>query len=237
MLEKNILDKIADFFKSIGTRKASGEPIDLGRPKHDFETEEKEIHITHDEPVKVKSKAALQDKKDNPVIQLVKDKEGSQKATQTEKEAKKPVTIVATVKPRKELSEAIEALRVQYPWRKLKAEKPLSVQTLPEPFYFLTSDNQPVEAGKFEVSFIKELLTKAAEAGIENKFTFSISSTMSVIVKYKKKLVGRVYLHGRKHYMTFKTDAKIVTEENLTLSECKKLIPIWIGQIKDSLRA
>ena len=27
----------------IGTRKASGEPIDLGRPKHDFETEEKEI--------------------------------------------------------------------------------------------------------------------------------------------------------------------------------------------------
>lgn len=187
--------------------------------------------------MKVKSKAALQDKKDDPVIQLVKDKEGSQKATQTEKEAKKPVTIVATVKPRKELSEAIEALRVQYPWRKLKAEKPLSVQTLPEPFYFLTSDNQPVEAGKFEVSFIKELLTKAAEAGIENKFTFSISSTMSVIVKYKKKLVGRVYLHGRKHHMTFKTDAKIVTEENLTLSECKKLIPIWIGQIKDSLRA
>ena len=45
------------------------------------------------------------------------------------------------------------------------------------------------------------------------------------------------YLHGRKHHMTFKTDAKIVTEENLTLSECKKLIPIWIGQIKDSLRA
>ena len=37
--------------------------------------------------------------------------------------------------------------------------------------------------------------------------------------------------------MTFKTDAKIVTEENLTLSECKKLIPIWIGQIKDSLHA
>lgn len=32
MLEKNILDKIADFFKSIGTRKASGEPIDLGAP-------------------------------------------------------------------------------------------------------------------------------------------------------------------------------------------------------------
>lgn len=67
MLEKNILDKIADFFKSIGTRKASGEPIDLGRPKHDFETEEKEIHITHDEPVKVKSKAALQDKKTTPL--------------------------------------------------------------------------------------------------------------------------------------------------------------------------
>lgn len=237
MLEKNILDKIADFFKSIGTRKASGEPIDLGRPKHDFETQEKEIHITPDEPVR--GKGDLQDKKDDQIIQLVKDKETGRntKATTARVETKETTTIVATVKPRKELSEAIEALRVQYPWRKLKAEKPLSVQTLPEPFYFLTSDNQPVEAGKFEVSFIKELLTKAAEAGIENKFTFSISSTMSVIVKYKKKLVGRVYLHGRKHHMTFKTDAKIVTEENLTLSECKKLIPIWIGQIKDSLRA
>ena len=145
--------------------------------------------------------------------------------------------MVAKVRPKRTYCPEVEALRAQYVWRKLKAEKALTVQPLPEPFFFLTADNQPVEASKLEVSFVKELLTKAAEAGIENKFTFSISSTMSVIVKYKKKLVGRVYLHGRKHHMTFKTDAKIVTEENLTLSECKKLIPIWIGQIKDSLRA
>lgn len=87
------------------------------------------------------------------------------------------------------------------------------------------------------MSFVKELLTKAAEAGVENKFTFSLSSTMSVVVKYKKKLVGRVYLHGKKHSMSFKVDGKTIIEEQLSLSECKKLIVIWIGQIKDSQTA
>ena len=29
MLEQNILDKIVNFFKSLGTKPASGEPLDL----------------------------------------------------------------------------------------------------------------------------------------------------------------------------------------------------------------
>lgn len=228
MLEKNILDSIVSFFKSIGTKKASGEPIDLGRNRPDFETEEKKIHIKHDVELKVESTS--EDAKE-PVIEITPEK--PKKEAPKKSDQKAPVTVVAKVRPRRVFSAEVEALRGQYPWRKLKAEEPLTPQTLPEPFYFLTSDNQPVEASKLEISFVKELLTKAAEAGIENKFTFSLSSAMSVTVKYKKKLVGRVYLHGRKHHMTFKSAGKTVTEDNLNLSDCKKLIPIWIGQIKE----
>ncbi len=226
MLEKNILDKIAAFFKSLGTRKASGEPIDLGRPKHDFETEEKEVKIMRDAPMRVKATTSK-------VSERKPAKEESEPAiVSREKTVRKGTTIVAKVTPKKVYSADVEALRNQYSWRKLKVEKALPVAPLPEPFYFLTSDNQPVEASKFEISFVKELLSKAAEAGIENKFTFSLSSTMSVVVKYKGKLVGRVYLHGRKHRMTFKSAGKTITEDNLTLSECKKLITVWLGQIK-----
>ena len=226
MLEKNILDKIAAFFKSLGTKKASGEPIDLGRPKHDFETEEKEVKIMRDAPMRLKATTSK-------VSERKPAKEESEPAVVSrEKTVRKGPTIVAKVTPKKVYSADVEALRNQYSWRKLKVEKALPVAPLPEPFYFLTSDNQPVEASKFEISFVKELLSKAAEAGIENKFTFSLSSTMSVVVKYKGKLVGRVYLHGRKHRMTFKSAGKTITEDNLTLSECKKLITVWLGQIK-----
>ena len=113
-------------------------------------------------------------------------------------------------------------------------ETPLPVQTLPEPLFFLSNDNQPVEANKLEISFVKELLEKAAQAGVENKFTFSMSATMNVVVKYKKKLIGRVYLHGKKNKMVFKVDGKTLAEDGLTLSDCKKLLIIWIGQIKES---
>ena len=226
MLEKNILDRIVKFFKSIGTKEASGEPIDLGRHRHDSDSEEKQIRIHHDVEIKSEAPAAASE----PMIKVV--HEDNEKS-EPQKEQTHNAVVVAKVHPRREYSQALEILRNRYPWRKLKAEKVLSVQDLPEPFYFLTSDNQPVEASKFEVSFVKELLAKAAEAGIENKFSFSLSSTMSITVKYKKKLVGRVYLHGRKHKMSFKSEGKTVTEENLTLSECKKLIPIWIGQIKE----
>lgn len=236
MLEQNILDKIVNFFKSLGTKPASGEPLDLtkfGRTETEFKSDRKEVPIRHDIPVRIEKQTEVSP---DQVIAITKEEEQKTDSVAKAVDEKAPATVevVAKVHPKKEYSAALEALRTQYVWRKLKAEKPLSVQPLPEPFYFLTSDNQPVEASKLEVSFVKELLTKAAEAGIENKFTFSLSATMSVVVKYRKKLVGRVYLHGKKHRMSFKANGKTITEEQLSLSECKKLIVIWIGQIKDS---
>ena len=238
MLEQNILDKIVNFFKSLGTKPASGEPLDLskfGRVERDFKSDRKEVLIRHDIPVKIEKQTEVSL---DQVIKITKEDSVTASVAKVAGE-KMPATIevVAKVRPKKEYSAALEALRAQYVWRKIKAEKPLQIQPLPEPFYFLTSDNQPVEASKLEVSFVKELLTKAAEAGVENKFTFSLSSTMSVVVKYKKKLVGRVYLHGKKHSMSFRVDGKTIIEEQLSLSECKKLIVVWIGQIKDSQTA
>ena len=165
MLEKNILDRIVKFFKSIGTKEASGEPIDLGRHRHDSDSEEKQIRIHHDVEIKSEAPAAASE----PMIKVV--HEDNEKS-EPQKEQTHNAVVVAKVHPRREYSQALEILRNRYPWRKLKAEKALSVQDLPEPFYFLTSDNQPVEASKFEVSFVKELLAKAAEAGIENKFSY-----------------------------------------------------------------
>ncbi len=238
MLEQNILDKIVNFFKSLGTKPASGEPLDLskfGRVERDFKSDRKEVLIRHDIPVKIEKQTEVSS---DQVIKITKeDSETASVAKVAGEKMPATIEVVAKVRPKKEYSAALEALRAQYVWRKIKAEKPLQIQPLPEPFYFLTSDNQPVEASKLEVSFVKELLTKAAEAGVENKFTFSLSSTMSVVVKYKKKLVGRVYLHGKKHSMSFRVDGKTIIEEQLSLSECKKLIVVWIGQIKDSQTA
>lgn len=238
MLEQNILDKIVNFFKSLGTKPASGEPLDLskfGRVERDFKSDRKEVLIRHDIPVKIEKQTEVSL---DQVIKITKeDSETASVAKVAGEKMPATIEVVAKVRPKKEYSAALEALRAQYVWRKIKAEKPLQIQPLPEPFYFLTSDNQPVEASKLEVSFVKELLTKAAEAGVENKFTFSLSSTMSVVVKYKKKLVGRVYLHGKKHSMSFRVDGKTIIEEQLSLSECKKLIVVWIGQIKDSQTA
>ncbi len=238
MLEQNILDKIVNFFKSLGTKPASGEPLDLskfGRTESEFKSDLKEVPIRHGIPVRIEKQTEVSP---DQVIEITREEPKTVPASKTlEEKTPATVEVVAKVHPKKEYSAALEALRTQYVWRKIKAEKPLQVQPLPEPFYFLTSDNQPVEASKLEVSFVKELLTKAAEAGIENKFTFSLSATMSVVVKYRKKLVGRVYLHGKKHRMSFKANGKTITEEQLSLSECKKLIVIWIGQIKDSQAA
>ena len=238
MLEQNILDKIVNFFKSLGTKPASGEPLDLSKfvlVERDFKSDRKEVLIRHDIPVKIEKQTEVSP---DQVIEITKeDSETASVAKVADEKMPATIEVVAKVRPKKEYSAALEALRAQYVWRRIKAEKPLQIQPLPEPFYFLTSDNQPVEASKLEVSFVKELLTKAAEAGVENKFTFSLSSTMSVVVKYKKKLVGRVYLHGKKHSMSFKVDGKTIIEEQLSLSECKKLIVIWIGQIKDSQTA
>ncbi len=234
MLDKSILDKVVSFFKTLGTKKASGEPIDLGRRPCQFD-DSKEVIITDD--LSAQEKPASKPAK--TVKRVRKEKDAPSKEAPVVKSstsAPKTATkvVVAKVRPRKVFSPEVEALRTQYPWRKLRVETPLPVQTLPEPLFFLSNDNQPVEANKLEISFVKELLDKAAQAGVENKFTFSMSATMNVVVKYKKKLIGRVYLHGKKHKMVFKVDGKTLVEDGLTLSDCKKLLIVWIGQIKEN---
>ena len=234
MLDKSILDKVVAFFKTIGTKKASGEPIDLGRRPRRLD-DSKEVIITDDlsaqeKPASEATKTVKRVRKEKDVPS--KEAPVVKSSTSAPKTATK--VVVAKVRPRKVFSPEVEALRLQYPWRKLRVETPLPVQTLPEPLFFLSSDNQPVEANKLEISFVKELLDKAAQAGVENKFTFSMSATMNVVVKYKKKLIGRVYLHGKKHKMVFKVDGKTLVEDGLTLSDCKKLLIVWIGQIKEN---
>ena len=88
MLEQSILDKIVDFFKSLGTKKASGEPIDLGRPKHDWESEEKQVQIRHDAPVNIEGEPGS--KKDT-VIELT--KEETQPAQEPEAEKSQPAKV------------------------------------------------------------------------------------------------------------------------------------------------
>ncbi len=34
--------------------------------------------------------------------------------------------------------------------------------------------------------------------------------------------------------MVFKVDGKTLVEDGLTLSDCKKLLIVWIGQIKEN---
>ena len=234
MLDKSILDKVVAFFKTLGTKKASGEPIDLGRRPRQFDNS-KEVILTDDlsaqeKPAPKSTKTAKRVRKEKETLS----KESPVETSSLSAPKAAPNVVVAKVRPRKVFSPEVEALRTQYPWRKLRVETPLPVQTLPEPLFFLSNNNQPVEANKLEISFVKELLEKAAQAGVENKFTFSMSATMNVVVKYKKKLIGRVYLHGKKNKMVFKVDGKTLAEDGLTLSDCKKLLIIWIGQIKES---
>lgn len=64
-----------------------------------------------------------------------------------------------------------------------------------------------------------------------------MSSSNEIVVKYRYKLLGRAYLHGRKHRMIFKVDGNTLVAENLSLAQCKKLLLIWIGQIKEAAKA
>lgn len=123
-------------------------------------------------------------------------------------------------------------LQVHYSWRALKAKAELPQPALPNPFCFIGHNKESVPANRSEQSFIKELLDKAAGAGIENQFQFSLSKNREIVVKYQNKLLGRVFLGGRKHKMEFKVKQDTYILENLSLTECKKLLLIWIGQIK-----
>ena len=122
MLDKSILDKVVSFFKTLGTKKASGEPIDLGRRPCQFD-DSKEVIITDDLSAQEKpaSKRVRKEKdapsKEAPVVKS---------STSAPKTATK--VVVAKVRPRKVFSPEVEALRTQYPWRKLRVETPLPVQ-------------------------------------------------------------------------------------------------------------
>lgn len=218
-MKKNILNAIAAFFKSLGPKGASGEPVN-----EDWASRQ----------------AARSQEKEPAQDNLENDKHIELSIDLTEE----PVTIETTDKSQESHSSAKEleevslapelvALQKQYAWRLIKAKEPLTVKPLPEPFSFIDKDKKAVLANRSEISFIKELLTKAAEAGIENRFSFALSVSREIIVKYRNRTVGRVFLQSRKHRMVFKRDGNTFIAENLTLAQCKKLLLIWLGQIKE----
>ena len=223
-MEKNILDSILDFFKSIGHKKPSGEPINSNwNSGADKKLPQDGTNLAQEET----SNRALQGIDKEPHIDLLVDVENDSDA---------PEAMVLEPseahESKVELPQQLVQLQSHYSWRALKAKDTLPQQILPDPFYFISKDKQPVVANRAEVSFIKELLKRAAETGVENKFQFSLSKTHEVVVKYRYKLLGRVFLQGRKHRMVFKVDGNTYILENLSLAECKKLLVIWIGQIK-----
>lgn len=253
MHDQSFLEKVLDFFKAIGRREASGEPIDIGRGKPDEETDDKQIDLIVDlhndeadkknaEPSEAKADAKLQAKAEPKTKPVAK--------TRTRKVPKAaPGLLTRSATPEQTQSALAQAglegsyppvvaeLIVRHVWKDLKSKTPLPVPVVNEPFNFVGSDKNPVAANRAEISFVKELLKKAAEAGLESKFAFSLLPTMELVVKYRNRLVGRVFLHGRNHHMVFRIDRKAIRVDNLSLTECKKLTVVWIGQIKDSLQA
>lgn len=253
MHDQSFLEKVLDFFKAIGRREASGEPIDIGRGNPDEDTDDKQIDLIVDlhndeadmknaEPSKAKADAKLQAKAEPKAKPFAK--------TRTRKVPKAaPGLLTRSATPEQTHSALAQAglegsyppvvaeLIVRYVWKDLKSKTPLPVPVVNEPFNFVGPDKSPVAANRAEISFVKELLKKAAEAGLESKFAFSLLPTMELVVKYRNRLVGRVFLHGRNHHMVFRIDRKAIRVDNLSLPECKKLTVVWIGQIKDSLQA
>ena len=109
MLDKSILDKVVAFFKTLGTKKASGEPIDLGRRPRQF-ADPKEVIITDDVPAKERSAS----KSSKTVKRVRKDKDAPSKespAVKSSSSAPKTATkvVVAKVRPRKVFSKGFFA--------------------------------------------------------------------------------------------------------------------------------
>lgn len=223
-MEKSFIKSLVSFFKSLGRREATGEPInaDWGKRADKSEVLQKNNTAHTDAAEKIPQEVVG----DNS-IELLSIPEIDLGLDQTIKlEPSEPSEDELTLPPE------LKRLQSMYSWRVLKAKKALPLQVIPDPFYFIDKDKQPVLANRSEVSFIKELLKKAAEAGIENKFQFTLSKTHEIVIKYRYKVLGRVFLQGRKHRMVFKIDGNTYIVENLSLTECKKLLLIWIGQIR-----
>lgn len=224
-MQKTFFESIVAFFKSIGHKKPSGEPVN--------ESWEDLIHNQPKDPLKVSPTSTSKSRelgKETPdqIIDIQPD------PVDTPDEIQLTPT---TPEEQETLPAELIELQNKYPWRSLKAKLPFAPKVLPEPFYFIGKDKQPVAANRSEMSFVKELLAKTAEAGLPNKFAFALSSSNEIVVKYRYKLLGRVYLHGRKHRMIFKVDGNTLVAENLSLAQCKKLLLIWIGQIKEAAKA
>lgn len=224
-MQKTFFESIVAFFKSIGHKKPSGEPVN--------ESWEDLIHNQPKDPLKVSQTSTSKSRelgKETPdqIIDIQPD------PVDTPDEIQLTPT---TPEEQETLPAELIDLQNKYPWRSLKAKLPFAPKVLPEPFYFIGKDKQPVAANRSEMSFVKELLAKTAEAGLPNKFAFALSSSNEIVVKYRYKLLGRVYLHGRKHRMIFKVDGNTLVAENLSLAQCKKLLLIWIGQIKEAAKA
>lgn len=261
MHDQTFLEKVFDFFKAIGRREASGEPIDIGRGKPDEEFEDKQIDLTadlhHDESVEpvTNEKADRLELARAQKVPLKTELKAEPKAksaakTRVRKVPKAaPGLLTRSTTPEQTQNALAQAglegsyppvvaeLIARYVWKDLKSKTPLPVPVVNEPFNFVGPDKNPVAANRAEISFVKELLKKAAEAGLESKFAFSLLPSMELVVKYRNRLVGRVFLHGRSHHMVFRIDRKAIRVDDLSLTECKKLTVVWIAQIKDSLQA
>lgn len=224
-MDKSILNSIISFFKSIGQKGATGEPINENWASSSKNIDAKEQAKQELLAEIEKHKSILNKSADHP-IDLVNDL--------TPDEAPKTIelTPIEVINEKEALPPELAKLQEKFTWRSLKVKTPLPINQLPEPFYFIGKDKQPVVANRAEVSFIKELLTKATEAGIKNRFSFTLSKTHEIVIKYRYKLLGRVFLQGKKHRMVFKVDGNTFILENLSLAECKKLLLIWLGQIK-----
>ena len=224
-MKTTFLDSIVDFFKSISHKKPSGEPVNQNWEKN--VTNQPKDPLTISNPI---TEETNKTNKTNTVAEIAIEPDPIDKPQEIE--------LTPTVPDGQEtLPPELIELQNKYPWRSLKAKLPFAPKVLPEPFYFIGKDKQPVAANRSEMSFVKELLTKTAEAGLPNKFAFTMSSSNEIVVKYRYKLLGRAYLHGRKHRMIFKVNGNTLVAENLSLAQCKKLLLIWIGQIKEAAKA
>lgn len=195
---KSFINSLLSFFKSLGRREATGDPINADWDKQADKGEAlQKTNVVHTEAAEKSSQGIA----DEPSIDLTAEFKIDPVIDQTIKlEPSEPMDDELTLPPE------LKRLQSMYYWRVLKAKKALPQQVIPDPFYFIGKDKQPALANRSEVSFIKELLKKAAEAGIESKFQFTLSKTHEIIIKYRYKVLSRIFLQGRKYRMVFKIE-------------------------------
>ena len=126
-MKKNILNAIAAFFKSLGPKGASGEPVNEDwasrQAARSQEKEPAQDNLENDKHIEISI-----DLTEEPVTI-----ETTDKAQESHSSAKELEEV--------SLAPELVALQKQYAWRLIKAKEPLTVKPLPEPFFFrLLSD-------------------------------------------------------------------------------------------------